>query len=44
MEFAAKSIRGIAGLMPKEFVWMMEWPLDIADRKILFDMGTALTT
>jgi hypothetical protein len=23
---------------------MMEWPLNVADRKILFDMGTALTT
>jgi hypothetical protein len=43
MELAAKSIRGVAGLMPKEFKWIMQWPLDIADGMV-FDIGTASTT
>jgi hypothetical protein len=42
MELAAKSIRGVAGLMSKEFKWIMQWLLDIADGMV-FDIGTAVS-
>ncbi|KAL2064667.1 hypothetical protein VTL71DRAFT_3805 [Oculimacula yallundae] len=34
MELPRGNVRGLYGLMPTEFTWMMEWPLDVAEGQI----------
>ena len=36
MDLAARNVKGIAGMMPKRFQWMMSWPLDVVGRRKIY--------
>lgn len=40
MELASGNIKGIMGLIPAQYEWMVRWPLDVAEGRIDFDLFT----
>ncbi len=38
MELARGNVIGISGLMPEGYEWVVEWPMDIVEGRILFDL------
>ncbi|PVH80350.1 hypothetical protein DL98DRAFT_588458 [Cadophora sp. DSE1049] len=37
-ELAKGNVRGILGLMPDGLKWMVEWPMDVVEGKVVFDL------